>query len=133
MRLSSVRSRKSAAAVLAAALGPCAFSSSAAAAQPAASSVKWTKISTDTGLGIASAGMYRTGDGRLHVVWTRNDHAKGFSLHFSTLGSGAKLLNTGAIVGSWSSLTTYPRLVAGPNGGIRLVFTGANGKIGQPV
>ena len=132
MRLLSVRSLTSAAAVLAAALGPCAFISSAAAAQPAASSVKWTKISTDTGLGIASAGMYRTGDGRLHVVWTRNDHAKGFSLHFSTLGSGAKLLNSGAIVGSWSSLTTYPRLVAGPNGGIRLVFTGANGKIGSP-
>jgi hypothetical protein len=132
MRPLSARSVISAAAILAAVLGSSAFTSSEGAARPAASSVRWAKISTQTGLGIASAGMYRTRDGRLHVVWTRNDHAKGFSLHYSTLGSGAKLLNTGAIVGGWSSLTTYPRLVAGPNGGIRLVFTGANGKNGSP-
>jgi hypothetical protein len=132
MRALSVRSVISAAAILVAVLSSSAFASSAGDARPAASSVKWTKISTQTGLGIASAGIYRTADGRLHVVWTRNDHAKGFSLHYSTLGSGAKLLKTGAIVGGWSSLTTYPRLVAGPNGGIRLVFTGANGKNGSP-
>ncbi len=78
--------------------------------------------------------MFRTGDGRLHVVWQSNDHAKGVSLHYSTLGTGAKLVNTGKIlsISGWSSLTTYPRLVPAPGGGIRLVFTGANGKINDP-
>ena len=119
-----------AAAIVAAVAGSSAFGPAAGAGGPAA--VTWTKISTGTGLGIASAGIYRTSDGRLHVVWTRNDHAKGFSLHYSTLGSGAKLLSSGAIFGGWSALTTYPRLVAGPGGGIRLVFTGANGTNGSP-
>ena len=34
----------------------------------AARSPKWTKISTDTSLGIASAGLFRTADGMLHVA-----------------------------------------------------------------
>ena len=41
-------------------------------------------------------------------------------------------MNTGAIVSNWAAVTTYPRLVPGPNGGIRLVFTGADGKGGSP-
>ena len=66
------------------------------------------------------------------MVWQSNDHAKGFSLHYSTLGAQAKLIGTGTILSKWSSLTTYPRLVPGPAGGIRLVFTGANGVGGSP-
>ena len=97
-----------------------------------AASVKWTRISANTGQGIASAGLLRTPDARLHVVWQSNDHAKGFSLHYSTLGAKAKLINTGAILSKWSSMTSYPRLVPGPSGGIRLVFTGANGTGGSP-
>lgn len=106
-----------------------------AAGQPgtgAASPVNWIRISANTGEGIASAGVYRSSDARLHVVWQSNDHAKGFSLHYSTLGAKAKLINTGTILSKWSSLTTYPRLVPGPAGGIRLVFTGANGVGGSP-
>ena len=38
---------------------------------PAAATPKWTKISTDTGLAIASAGLFRTADGMLHVAWPR--------------------------------------------------------------
>ena len=47
-----------------------------------AATVEWTRISSNTGLGIASAGILRTADGRLHVAWARNDHANGFSLHY---------------------------------------------------
>ena len=119
-------------AILTAVFASSAFRSAAAPNSAAAGSVTWTKISTNTGLGIASSGVYRTPDGRLHVAWPRDDNAKGFSLHYSTLGSSAKLMNTGTILGSWSSLTTYPRLVPGPNGGMRLIFTGANGKVGSP-
>jgi hypothetical protein len=121
------------AAAVVAVAGSSAFSVAAghSGASPAAS-VKWTRISANTGQGIASAGLLRTPDARLHVVWQSNDHAKGFSLHYSTLGAKAKLINTGAVLSKWSSLTSYPRLVPGPKGGIRLVFTGANGVPNNP-
>jgi len=35
-------------------------------------------------------------------------------------------------VQGWSGVSFYPRLVAGPGGGIRLVFTGGNGVAGSP-
>jgi hypothetical protein len=103
----------------------------APAARHAAAATKWTKISSDTSLGIASAGLFRTPDGRLHVAWPRND-AGTFSLHYSTVGGKAALLATGTIVQKWSGISAYPRLVAGPGGGIRLVFTGGNGVGGSP-
>ncbi len=91
---------------------------------PRAVTPKWTKISTDTSLGIASAGLLRTADGMLHVAWPRNDTGS-FSLNYSTVGPNAKLEATGTIVKGWSGVSAYPRLVAGPSGGIRAVFTGA--------
>jgi hypothetical protein len=108
--------------------------SASAATRPgmAQATTKWTKISTSTQLGIASAGLFRTGDGRLHVVWARHDGANGFSLHYSTVAKGEKLVNTGAVQGHWSSISEYPRLVSGPGGGIRLIFAGANGQNGSP-
>jgi len=93
---------------------------------------KWTKISTDAGLGIASAGLYRTADGMLHVAWARQDGPSSFSLNYSTVGPNATLAGTGTIVKSWAAVSFYPRLVAGPSGGIRVVFTGGNGVSGSP-
>ncbi len=93
---------------------------------------KWTKISTDTSLGIASAGLYRTADGMLHVAWARQDGSNSFSLNYSTVGPNATLEGTGTIVKSWTGVSFYPRLVAGPSGGIRAVFTGGNGVSGSP-
>jgi hypothetical protein len=92
---------------------------------------KWTKISTDTELGIASAGLFRTPDGKLHVAWARHD-ASSYSLHYSTVGGKAKLLATGTILQKWTGVSFYPRLVAGPGSGLRLVFTGGNGVAGSP-
>lgn len=97
----------------------------------ASASAKWTKISGNTGLSLASAGLLRTADGRLHVIWPSHDGTT-FSLHYSTIGGRAKLVNTGSIVSKWSGISTYPRPVPGPGGGIRLVFTGADGKGGSP-
>jgi hypothetical protein len=121
-----------AATALAGALAPVA--SSAATAPPratVAASTKWTKISTNTGLGIASAGLFRTSDGKLHVVWPQNDKSS-FSIHYSTLGGKEKLLGTGTVVSKWSGLSAYPRLIAGSGGGVRMVFTGGNGVGGSP-
>ncbi|HVB45721.1 MAG TPA: hypothetical protein VNF47_23860 [Streptosporangiaceae bacterium] len=100
------------------------------ALSPAGSTVKWTRISTNTGLGIASAGLLRTADGRLHVVWPSHDGLT-YSLHYSTVVGKAKLLVTGTILRKWSAVSAYPRLVPLPGGGIRLVFTGANGVPGS--
>ena len=93
---------------------------------------KWTKISTNTSLGIASAGLYRTADGMLHVAWARQDGPNSFSENYSTVGPNATLENTGTIVKGWIGISFYPRLVAGPSGGVRAVFTGSNGMTGSP-
>jgi hypothetical protein len=105
---------------------------SATGARPASSGQKWTKISSNTKLGIASAGLYRTSDGRLHVLWPSEDSGGTFSLHYSTVGGRAKLLNTGTLVKGWSAIMQFPRLVAGPNNGIRAIFTGGDGKTNSP-
>ena len=94
----------------------------------------WTKISRDVGLGFASAGLLRTSDGRLHVIWP-DDVANKYSLHYSTVG-GNKLLATGTVVNSWAAMTSFPRLVPAPHGtgkpDLRVIFDGANGHIGSP-
>lgn len=97
----------------------------------ASTSTKWTKISGNTGLSLASAGLLRTADGRLHVIWPSHDGTT-FSLHYSTIAGRARLANTGTIVSKWPSMSTYPRPVPGPGGGMRLIFTGADGKGGSP-
>ncbi len=133
MRMPTSRPYAMAAAAVVAVTGATAFSPAAGHPGTAAvTTVKWTKITSNTGQAIASAGIYRTADGRLHVAWRSNDHAKGFSLHYSTLGAAAKLVNTGTILAGWSAVTSYPRLVPGQQGGIRLVFAGADGKAASP-
>ena len=65
-----------------------------AAGSRTAAVTKWTKISTDTSLSIASAGLYRTADGLLHVAWARHDTGS-YSLNYSTVGPNATLAGTG--------------------------------------
>jgi hypothetical protein len=103
----------------------------AAATGGTATVTSWTKISADTRIAQASAGLWRTADGRLHVVWPSSDSGP-YSLHYSTVGPQAKLLASGTVVKGWSAVSFYPRLVAGPGGGIRLIFTGGNGQSGSP-
>lgn len=124
----------------AAAQGPPAGQGPPAARQrPAAAAAsiapRWTKISSNTGLGIASAGLLRTADRRLHVVWPSHDGTR-FSLHYSTVGAHAKLLATGPIVSHWNAVDSFPKLVPVPHGtgqpGLRVIFDGANGQNGSP-
>ncbi len=113
------------------ALFPGAAQAAAPGHAPLAVTPTWTKISTDTAIGIASAGLFRTADGMLHVAWARHDTGS-YSLNYSTVGPNAKLQNTGTILKGWDAVSFSPRLVAGSGGGIRLVFTGGNGVSGSP-
>ena len=103
-----------------------------ASGHAATSRTKWTQISKETNLGIASPGLFRTADGRLHVIWPRKDSSAVFSMRYSTVGGRARLLATGTIESHWASVTTYPRLIPGKHGGMLLVMDGANGIPGSP-
>ncbi len=90
------------------AYGAAAATASASPAKgPAALSPHWTQITAFTGLGFTSAGLLRTGDGRLHVVWPSRD-AGGDSLRYSTVGGHAKLVATGTILRHWASIDQSP-------------------------
>lgn len=113
-----------------------ATASAGPAESAAAISPHWTRISAFTSLGYSSAGLLRTGDGLLHVVWP-DRNASTYSLHYSTVGGHAKLLATGTIVSHWGAIDQWPRLVAAPHGitakpGMRAIFDGVNGTSGSP-
>lgn len=103
----------------------------AAPVHAAKSGTKWTRISVNTGLGIASPGLFRTADGRLHVIWPDHNGLT-FSMHFSTVGGRAKLLATGTIERHWAAVDAYPRLVPGKHGGMLLLMNGNNGVPNSP-
>lgn len=107
----------------------------AAVPQSALTAQTWTKISADIDLGFASAGLFRTSDGRLHVLWPSKDVGKKnttYSLHYSTVGGREKLLATGTLEKGWGAIMQFPGLVAGPGGGLRAIFSGSNGQVNSP-
>lgn len=98
--------------------------------RPAALSPHWIKISSDAGFGGAAAGLLRTPDGRLHVLWPADNNGD-HSLHYSTVSAHGRLLARGVILSHWNAIDQYPSLV--PDGrGMRAIFDGANGKSGSP-
>jgi hypothetical protein len=116
-------------------VGPGAATAAAASprppGRPVALSPRWVKISSDAGFGNAAAGLLRTGDGRLHVVWPADNNSNDHSLHYSTVSASGQLLATGMILSQWNSIDQYPSLV--PDGsGMRAIFDGADGKTGSP-
>lgn len=119
-------------AVVLAAAGTSVAGAQVAAPRVAHAGTKWTKISKNTGLGIASPGLFRTGDGRLHVIWASQDGPGRFSLHYSTVGGATKLLATGTIENHWASIDFFPRLVPGKHGGMQLLSDGADGVPSSP-
>jgi hypothetical protein len=93
-------------------------------------SPRWIKISSDAGFGGASAGLLRTPDGRLHVLWPADNNGD-HSLHYSTVSPAGKLVASGVIVSHWAGIDQYPSLVP-DGGGMRAIFDGENGKSGSP-
>lgn len=95
---------------------------------------KWTKFSTNTADPAGSPGLFRTADGKLHVVWyVHNPNTGKNSYQYATFAAHGALLNKGNVapVTGWSALSKYPRLVAFPGVGIRLVFAGGTGTGGN--
>ncbi len=92
----------------------------------------WSRISSPSTEEYGQAGLLRTGDGNLHVVWPSQSGGVR-SLHYSTLSPTGTLLDTGKVVSDWTgSMDSFPHLVGLPGGGIRVVFTGGNGISSSP-
>lgn len=82
----------------------------------------WTKLSRNTGGGSFEAGLVRTKDGRLHVVWPFSAGGK-YGIGYTTISKTGAVLATGNVVSNWVSVQFTPKLLR--NGtGIRLVFNG---------
>jgi hypothetical protein len=87
----------------------------------------WTKLAA-VDSGMTTAGMLRTADGALHLVWPATAASPtSHSFGWSTLSLTGKLVGSGAALTGWTSpLEPDPQLV--PNGqGMRLVFEGNTG------
>ncbi len=89
----------------------------------------WTKIAT-LDSGGDTAGMLRTADGKLHLVWLNRPASNGtHSYGTSTISLAGKLLATGTALSGWSSLEPDPQLVR-DGSGLRLIFEGSKGSSG---
>ena len=95
----------------------------------------WSPVSYANGFG-GSAGLLRTADGRLHVLWSSDDirqdpFSHSYSLHYSTVGAGGRVLASGRIFRGWTAIDRFPQLVRTPQG-LRVIFDGTNGQSGSP-
>jgi len=98
---------------------------SAHAAGPGA----WQKLATIDD-SAATVGMFRTGDGHLHLVWLNKEaSAQSHTYGTATLSLAGSLLGSGTAFSHWNSLDPDPQLVKDGTG-IRLVFEGGTGSSG---
>jgi hypothetical protein len=81
----------------------------------------WTKIGVTTS-GFNQATLFRTADGRLHMVWLKRN-ASTSSYASATISLTGKLLGIATALSNWTSLEGDPRLVA-TGSGLRLVWIG---------
>lgn len=89
----------------------------------------WTKLaSTDNSSD--TAGMLRTADGQLHLVWLAKRASNNtLSYKTSTISLAGKLVATGSALSNWQGLEPDPQLVR-DGSGMRLVFEGNTGSSG---
>jgi hypothetical protein len=83
----------------------------------------WTKIGT-TDTGFATVGMFRTADGKLHLVWRKRLQNHNEAYDYSTVALNGTLLNSGVALSNWEGLEEDPYLVH-DGSGMRLVFKGS--------
>jgi hypothetical protein len=82
----------------------------------------WTKISKGNVYSPNEPGLYRTGDGVLHVAYARGSGNP--SLAWSNVSKHGRLVGRGTILSGWDAYSSQPKLIAGPNNRIRVVFGG---------
>jgi hypothetical protein len=89
----------------------------------------WTKIAkVDNGFDYP--GMFRTSDGRLHVVWRKKLLNNNFAYGYTTVALNGATLNTGTALSNWESLEEDPVLVH-HGSGMRLLFKGSRDTSGD--
>lgn len=82
----------------------------------------WTKIAVTDSFA-NQAGMLRTADGALHLVWRKHLRNGNESFGWSTISLGGKLRASGVALSNWTSLEGDPRLVP-DHDHLRLIFIG---------
>src|SRR5437764_12966176 len=70
----------------------------------------WTKFAVTTSGG-NQAGMFRTADGALHLVWLKQNSDNSFSYMTTAFSLTGKLLRTAPALTGWTSLEGDPRPV----------------------
>jgi len=93
---------------------------------------KWTKIPTTGKVdGFDQAAMFRTPDGKLHVVWKVHLGANKENLRWATISQAGKLLASGNVLPSnWGTIDVTPHLMKFATAGVRVVFKGAQSTSG---
>jgi len=90
----------------------------------------WTKVSSGTGSITFASSLYRTADGMLHVVYPRSVGAAGQLGHTAVRPSGSTASQSTILPSPWTNVETSPIVMAGPSGGLRVVFGGVQGPPG---
>jgi len=82
----------------------------------------WTKLGkVDSGFDYP--GVFRTSDGKLHVVWRKRLQDNNLEFDYTTVALNGVTLNTGSALSDWETLEDDPVLVHDGNG-MRLLFKG---------
>src|SRR6185437_15036335 len=82
----------------------------------------WTKI-VQTDSTFNQAGMLRTANGNLHLIWRKHLTNGKFAYGWSTVSERGKLLGSGPVLSNWIGLQNDPKLVP-DHGHLRLIFVG---------
>jgi hypothetical protein len=82
---------------------------------------QWTRL-PGTVLNFAEPGLTRTGDGVLHVVYTRKNGTKEDLIHVE-VSAGGKVGSDTVALGGWSAMS-HPDLLRMPDGSLRVFFGG---------
>jgi hypothetical protein len=81
----------------------------------------WTRL-PGTVINFAEPGLARTGDGVLHVVYTRRNGTKEDLIHLE-ISAGGKVGADAVALGGWSAMS-HPDLLRMPDGSLRAFFGG---------
>ena len=82
---------------------------------------QWTRL-PGTVINFAEPGLARTGDGVLHVVYTRRNGTKEDLIHLE-ISAGGKVGADAVALGGWSAMS-HPDLLRMPDGSLRAFFGG---------
>jgi hypothetical protein len=83
----------------------------------------WTKLA-EVGDAFDTAGMLRTADGKLHLVWRKSSNT---AYGTSTIAINGGLLATGTALSGWNNDLEYDPQLVKMGSGMRLVFEGSMG------